>query len=93
MTIQLDIFVHTHENNHDSKRHLEENRNHFSAQCQKVLRLLRQGKRLTVKDAIVLYNIGDLRRRCKDLKDYNGINIKSEWVRNEDKTRYKIYFL
>ena len=92
MNPQLTIFeVHHFENNSDSKRHLEENKSHFSAQCGKVLQLLKQGKRLSTINA-PRYGILSLPRRIKDLRDHNGIEIDYEWIR-EGKVKYKEFFL
>jgi len=63
-------FTHREENNHDSRRHLEENRERFSAQCQQVYDLLRSGVRLTVLSAITEYGISSLPRRILDLKEH-----------------------
>jgi hypothetical protein len=85
--------IHSHENNPESSQHLKENKKHFSKQCLKVLELLMQGKRLTVKSAMNYYDIWSLPRRCLDLKE-NGIDIADEWVLDKDgKTKIKQYFL
>jgi len=94
MSDQLEIsFIHAHENNGDSKRHLEENRNHFSNQCSLLMKVFERGERLTTRDAMLNYNIGHLPRRIKDLVDHNGVDIDFEWITDENKTRYKVYFL
>jgi hypothetical protein len=87
MQTEID-FVHTVENNSESKQILNANREHLSAQCEKVLELLTSGKRLTVRDAMIEYGIGDLRRRVKDLKE-NGYNVKGDLIEG----RFKIYYL
>jgi len=94
MVNQLEIsFIPNHRvNNRESEIHLEENLDHFANQNKKVLRLLKLGKRLTCKDAMVSYDIGDLRRRIADLRN-EGVGIKDEWVRDAGRTRYKEYFL
>jgi hypothetical protein len=90
----LPLFVHRDENNHDSRRHLEENRDKFSRQCALVYSLLKSGVRLTMKSAINEYGIGDIRRRIKDLRDICGVeDIKDRWVKIEDKTRYKEWWI
>lgn len=94
MNAQIEIsFIHSHENNHDSRRHLEENRLRFWSQCSKLKQAFERGERLTTMGMILKYEIGDPRRRIKDLIDHNGMNISSEWVRDENKTRYKVYYL
>jgi Helix-turn-helix domain len=79
MIDQLDIFIHQIENNPESQCHLNENKKHFSDQCKKVLALLKDGVRLTTINA-VQYGILSLPRRIKDLKDFNGIEIKERWL-------------
>jgi len=91
-------FTHREENNHDSRRHLEENRERFSAQCQQVYDLLSSGVRLTVLSAITEYGISSLPRRILDLKEYfreEGIDveIKDAWVKTDGKNQYKEYYL
>jgi hypothetical protein len=94
MTVQPEIpfVIHEHENNHESRKHKEENRTKFSMECEKVYRILQTGVRLTVYDALVKYNISSLPRRCLDLKQ-QGVNIQSEWVTKEGKRKYKEYYL
>jgi hypothetical protein len=94
MQLALDFSCHRDENNHDSRRHLEENRDKFSRQCALVYSLLKSGVRLTMKNALNEYNIGDIRRRIKDLRDICGVeDIKDRWVKIEDKTRYKEWWI
>lgn len=91
MCSQLEI--HWKENNPESRQHLQENKDHFSDQCRKVLELLKSGVRLTTLNAPG-YGILSLPRRLKDLKDYNGIEIKETWVKNwEGKRLYKEWYL
>ncbi len=92
--LALDFSCHRTENNHLSRRHLEENREHFSAQCQQVYSLLKSGVRLTMKSAINEYNIGDIRRRIKDLRDICGVtDIKDGWIKENGRNKYKEYFI
>lgn len=85
MLIQSEIdFVHTQENNRESETILEDNYDRLNKQCVLVLSLLKQGYRLTVRDAIIDHGIGDLRRRIKDLKDF-GIKIDSETLKGGSK--------
>jgi len=91
-------FTHREENNHDSRKHLEENRERFSAQCEKVYSLLRSGIHLTVLSAITEYGISSLPRRILDLKEHfkrEGIDveIKDRWVKTDGKERWKEYFI
>ena len=89
---EIPFVIHEHENNHESKVHLEENRIKFTRECEKVYRILQTGVRLTVYNALVKYNISSLPRRCLDLKQ-QGVNIQSEWVTKEGKRKYKEYYL
>ncbi len=77
------------ENNTESQLHFDKNKDKFSNQCRLVYQLLLKGERLTTKKALIEYGIGDLRRRIKDLKDFWGVNIQSEYT----ESRYKEYFL
>ncbi len=92
MQLALDFSCHRNENNHDSRRHLEENREHFSAQCQQVYSLLSSGIHLTVFRAMTEYGISSLPRRILDLKE-SGIEIKDAWVKTDSKERWKEYFI
>ncbi|SED09532.1 Helix-turn-helix domain-containing protein [Tenacibaculum sp. MAR_2009_124] len=80
------------ENNPESQDNLDKNKKRFSKQCQKVYDALLRGKRLTTVSALLKYQIGDLRRRIKDLKDTHKINIKDKWVKT-DGSRYKEYYM
>jgi hypothetical protein len=93
MQLALDFSCHRDENNHDSRRHLEENRDKFSRQCALVYSLLKSGVRLTMKSAINEYGIGDIRRRIKDLKDISGVEVKDRWIKVDNKTRYKEWWI
>lgn len=73
------MLLHNKENNQASQQILEDNRERLNAQCKKVLTLLESGKKLTVVDAVMFYQIGDLRRRIKDLKD-SGFKIKENHI-------------
>lgn len=80
------------ENNKESQEHYSENKKHFSNQCKRVYEALLRGERLTTVSALLKYQIGDLRRRIKDLKDYHKINIKSQWVKKNN-SRFKEYYV
>lgn len=67
---------------------LDFNKDRINGQCLLVLDLLKSGKRLTVRDAMINYGIGDLRRRCADLRD-KGIEVKSNLLDG----RFKEYYL
>lgn len=84
------IELNHHENLPENQKHFEQNKNHFSKQCTIVLQALQRGERLTTITALINYQIGDLRRRIKDLKDYHQIEIKTSFVPG---TRYKEYYL
>lgn len=92
MQLALDFSCHRDENNHDSRRHLEENRQRFSDQCQQVYSLLLSGVRLTVLSAITEYGISSLPRRILDLKE-SGIEIKDCWIEINNKRAYKEWYL
>ena len=77
------------ENNPESQKYLEENTARFSKQCKKIYDILKSGERLTVKKAILEYNIGDLRRRIKDLQDTHKIPIKRRRIEGH----FKEYWL
>ena len=81
--------LHHNENNIESQRHFEANKDRFSKQCRIVYEALLRGEKLTTTIALLNYGIGDLRRRCKDLRDMWDVPIKSEYVDG----RYKEYFL
>lgn len=85
------IIPHIKENNAESQRNLNQNRGKFTKQCQLVLDLLREGKRLTRRGAYD-YGIASLERRIKDLRE-NGIVIKTEWVKVDGKNSHKEYFV
>ncbi len=82
-------MLHHQENNIESQRHFEANKDKFSNQCRIVYEALLRGEKLTTTKALLHYGIGDLRRRCKDLKDIWNIPVKAEYVEG----RYKEYFL
>ncbi len=88
--------MHTHiwENNEESQKFLEENADKFGEQCLKIMRLLFQGKKLTVIIA-VSHGITSLPRRIKDLRDRNNVTcIKDEWVFDGNgKKLYKQWFI
>jgi hypothetical protein len=97
--IPLDLFtnrpqidfsqLHHIENKISNQEHFEANKNRFSNQCRLVYEALLRGERLTTAKALIHYQIGDLRRRIKDLKDMWDVPIESEMVEGH----YKEYFL
>lgn len=89
ITIEQQFQIHERENNPESQSILRANKKTFSDQCKIVLQALQRGERLTTATALIKYGIGDLRRRIKDLKDYHGVDIKTQL--NEG--RFKTYFL
>ena len=90
---QLEVFpinefrTHKRDNTPENQVYLEKNRERLSNQNQLVWDILCRGERLTCRRAMIEYNIGDLRRRIKDLKD-TGHDIDSIWL----KGRFKEYF-
>jgi hypothetical protein len=87
--MQIEFDYTTRQNSKESQSIFDSNKKHFSNQCRIVLDALKKGERLTTASALIKYGIGDLRRRIKDLKDYHGIDIKSELKEG----RYKEYYL
>lgn len=87
-------IVHLRENSKENEKHLNANRKTFNRQCAQVLSLLLKGVVLTTRDALLIYKIGDLRRRIKDLKDA-GVEIQEDWALDENgqATRYKKWFI
>ncbi len=77
------------ENNAGSQQILENNKVRINHQCTIVLQALQRGERLTTALALIKYGVGDLRRRCKDLKDIHHIKIKDRLVEG----RYKEWFI
>lgn len=91
---ELPSLVHTRENSRENEKHLNANRPRFNCQCKLVIELLKSGEVLTTRKALLNYNIGDLRRRIKDLKD-SGIEIQEDWeLDSEGKTtRFKKWWI
>ena len=48
-----------------------------------------RGERLTTAKALIQYEVGDLRRRVKDLKDMWAVPVQSEII----KGKYKEYYI
>lgn len=57
------------ENNLTSQLTFEAHEKKFRGQCKLIMEIFLNGQSLTVAEAMIRYNIGDLRRRIKDLKD------------------------
>lgn len=81
--------LHHVENNFESQKHFEENKDKFSKQCRIVYEALLRGEKLTTHYALLHYKIGDLRRRIKDLKDMWNVPIKDQYING----KFKEYFL
>ena len=98
---EIVLEVHTRENNIESEINLNENIEHFSDKCKKLLFRLLNGERLQFANEVK--TIGDLHRRAKDLIDDNGIDvqrtfikgsrIKEYWLKSEEIERCKIKYL
>lgn len=87
---QIDFSQLNHiENKISNQEHFERNKERFSNQCRIVYEALLRGEKLTTAKALIDYGIGDLRRRCKDLRDMWNVPIRSEYVEG----RYKEYYL
>ncbi len=85
---EIDFTVHVRENNLHSEAILFDQYERLRGQCKTVYDLLSAGYKLTVRDAMLFYGIGDLRRRCADLREA-GIDVKSNLLQN----RFKEYYL
>lgn len=85
-----ELQIHSFENNFESQVNLKENRDHFSEKCRQLLVRLCNGERLLFADCV--RNIGDLRRRSKDLRDVNGIDVQRTFrpLTEEEKLRKAI---
>jgi hypothetical protein len=68
MTIQLEISLHERENNRESETIFENNQDHFKSQCERILKELQKGKRLTVREMYNDLEVGDPRARIRDLR-------------------------
>lgn len=75
------------ENNKQSEEILTDNHKRLSNQCRVVYDALKAGVKLTVKDAMIDYNIGDLRRRVCDLRQH-GVDIKDNILKGGVKEFY-----
>jgi len=76
------------ENNPGSQAHFEANKQRFTKQCRTVYNALLRGERLTTRIAMFKYNIMDLRRRIKDLKDTWLVPVESQYVQGGHKEYY-----
>lgn len=87
---ELDFKFYQHtENKIANQEHFENNKREFSKQCKIVYEALLRGERLTTTEALLKYQIGDLRRRIKDLKYIWNIPVQDEYV----KGKFKEYYL
>lgn len=75
-------------NNQASQQQYDNNKEHYLSQVNKVKNLLLSGEVLTTKKALVKYDIGDLRRRVKDLRD-NNIDVRDRLIEG----RFKEYYI
>lgn len=83
MTNQTKIdFTHVAENNRESLNNLNDNRAKFSKQCLLVIDLINSGEVLTVKSAMIKYNINSLPRRIMDIEQKLNIQIPERWNGN-----------
>lgn len=79
-------MLHRFENNAASQLYLDFNRVRLSAKCELVLRLLKEGKELRVREAAI-DGIASLPRRIKDLRDC-GVSISDRWEEG-----VKVYYM
>lgn len=92
MQIEMNFIGHIAENNSASQNHYDKNFDKFSEQCKYLFKLLMNGNKITVKEAILNHNINSLPRRMMDLKE-NLVQISYEWVYHESDTKYKVWFM
>jgi hypothetical protein len=96
MQTEIDFTLRT-ENNLESQRILYENKDKINGQCRIVLEALKRGERLTVRDAMLRLGIGDLRRRIKDLIDYDKAKHFGQEIWNIKSSKlpggFKEYFI
>jgi hypothetical protein len=87
--LEFDFEAYAHkENNKESQAHFNNNKILFSKQCGLVYNLLMNGEVLTTRKALIDHNIGDLRRRVKDLIDIYKIPVQSRYVEGKFKEYY-----
>lgn len=84
---EFDFTVSHNENNVESQEFYDTNLDRFSNQCKKVYGLLKSGMRLTVRQALIDYNIGHLPRRIADLIEL-GIEVRSVRLKSGCKEYY-----
>ena len=75
------------QNNRESEMILEANLPKLNGQCKTVYDLLIEGKSITVKEALLMYGIGDLRARIYSLRRA-GIMVKDQINAGGFKTYY-----
>ena len=63
-----------------------------TTQRDKILSYLKQNKTMTVRDAILDLDINSPAKRVQELRDM-GYNIKTDWIVNDNGTRYGAYKL
>lgn len=85
---QVNLFTHPIER-HGTQAHLDENRERFSGQLQRLYDIFADGQRLTGLDAMAM-GIMRLASRVNELRK-SGVPIQSEWVKT-GKTKSKIYY-
>jgi len=89
MQTQLQFTTHHRENNSRSESHLNAHRKHFSKQCTEIYELLKSGRKLTVREAVLELKINSLPRRVADLRA-GGIQVLTEPVPGTNCVRYYI---
>lgn len=86
-----DLFSHI-ENNVASQQHFEENKVHFSKQCEYLYNLLMRGESITVHSGVLDHGINSVPRRILDLRNA-GIKISDTFLSNEDRPKFKSWFM
>ena len=61
------------------------------SQCNKILRALMRGRKLSFNDPREISGSNHVPRRMKDLNE-RGVPVESEWVETED-SRFKIWYI
>lgn len=86
--------VHERENTLENQTHLDANRYHFTGQAAVVYSVLKKGAVLSSRIGQIQFNMSDIRRRIKELKD-SGVEIQECFEVSADgkRTRYKLFYI
>lgn len=92
MQIEMNFIGHIAENNSASQNHYDKNFDKFSEQCKYLFKLLMNGNKITVKEAILKHGISSLPRRVKDLSE-NDVQISWEWQKEIRRLNILVYIV